>query len=150
MSSGRAPGQRCQVPYPQALLDRVKAARHPKSQRDISPENPVPYVFLVIYDCWNGDKYGGGETISGAYSSLEKANKAALEIFRANHPEYFEIEEDMSNWYYKNSKGSIENEGEEDTVAWDVNSNGEVLVEAQGTDEFGEHYSVRVEAKKLQ
>lgn len=88
--------------------------------------------------------------ISGAYSSLEKANKAALEIFRENHPEYFEIEEDMSNWYYKNSKGSIEIEGEEDTVAWDVNSNGEVLVKAQGGDEFGEHYSVRVEAKKLQ
>ncbi|OQD90892.1 hypothetical protein PENANT_c001G03952 [Penicillium antarcticum] len=143
-------GYASKVPYPQDLWERVKAARHLKSQRDVSPENPVSYVFLVIYDCWNGDEFGGGEAVSGVYGSLEKANKAALDLFAEKHPECFEIDEEMSNWYHKHTENIIENEGEEDTVAWDVNKNGEVLVEAKGSEEFGEHYGVRVEAKKLQ
>ncbi|KAJ6051359.1 hypothetical protein N7499_010723 [Penicillium canescens] len=131
--------------YPRALINQVNTAYHRQSERDVSRENPVPWIFLVTYSKDTGG--GPSFTIEGAYTSLEKANAAAMDFFRRRHRDLFEVADDMSNWFDENEYGG--DDDEEMTVGWEVTAHGELLLRAVGRDEYDEKFDMKVVAKRV-
>ncbi|KAJ5958134.1 uncharacterized protein N7479_005284 [Penicillium vulpinum] len=139
--------------YPQNLLDRVKAAKHGPSL-----DSNAKYVFHVIHRNDDEDMQAFEEVDSedeemdaedddterqSTFDTLEEANNAALALFRSMYMDFFDQENDMSNWYEEGTSEEQLNE-----VVWKVNADGEVSLKAHETeDEI--IYEIYVSASKV-
>ncbi|KOS48252.1 hypothetical protein ACN38_g839 [Penicillium nordicum] len=110
--------------FPQNLLDRVNAAEHRPSR-----DSNVKYVFHVINSAAEDlsmfeevdsedeeeESEDGDSQRQHVFDTLEEANKAALALFRNEYEDFFDQEEDMSNWYEEGTSEIMMND-----VIWQV------------------------------
>ncbi|CRL29468.1 unnamed protein product [Penicillium camemberti] len=109
---------------PQNLLDRVNAAEHSPSR-----DSNVKFIFHVIHseaedlsafeeidlEDEEVESEDGDSQRQHRFDTLEEANKAALALFRSEYEDFYDQEEDMSNWYEEGTSEVMMND-----VIWQV------------------------------
>lgn len=134
------------IEYPQNLLDKVKAAQFKPYPHGRRTDNPDPtWVYVLHHDIDElGTEDGSQLFVEGIFSTLEKANSAALKLFKEHYANFFDQKKDMSNFY---ETGSRPNHAS-NTVEWTIQGDGGVMLEAQ--DSEGPKFTVFVESREVE
>lgn len=135
-----------EIEYPQNLLQKVWAAQFRPYPHGQKTDNPNPtWVFVLYHDI---DESGTDDQttsiVEGVFTTLEKANEAALNFFIEDYASFFDQKEDMSNFFEYNT---VKNDGF-NTVEWNILYDGGVSLEA--TDAKGPKIHVYVQSHELE
>lgn len=134
------------IEYPQHVLDKVKAAQFKPYPHGRRTDNPDPtWVYVLQHDIDDlGTQDGSQLFVEGIFSTLEKANEAALQLFKEHYANFFDQKKDMSNFYEAESR---QHHGY-NTVEWTIQHDGGVKLEAQ--DAEGPKFTVFVESREVE
>lgn len=141
---------RAEPEYPKVLLDKVRAVSQiPAIQGE---------VLIAIHE--TREPYGDNiYAILGVYSTLNSANKIALELFKREYAHFFGHDGDMSHWLQRKPRVSrfseeweLEERGRGDqrdnTVVWEIRNGAVSLRAVDGGN--GDFYQVYVKRCRVE